>query len=119
MEITSRWGFGGRGHRFLRDGSFARVCWLPRSAGARGLGPVYGCGGAFLEKVLRERDEPCGHCVWGGHVSKREALKTAGGERVTFLLFSFAVVAGKPVPVAVGQAVAGAKELSGLLATPK
>ncbi|NWR64833.1 KANL3 protein, partial [Bucorvus abyssinicus] len=29
------------------------------------------------------------------------------------------IVAGKPVPVAVGQAVAGTKELSGLLTTPK
>ncbi|XP_069733806.1 KAT8 regulatory NSL complex subunit 3 isoform X3 [Phaenicophaeus curvirostris] len=29
------------------------------------------------------------------------------------------VVAGKPVPMAVGQAVSGAKELSGLLTTPK
>ncbi|XP_068277708.1 KAT8 regulatory NSL complex subunit 3 isoform X3 [Nyctibius grandis] len=29
------------------------------------------------------------------------------------------VVAGKPVPMAVGQSVSGAKELSGLLATPK
>ncbi|KAM6040596.1 KAT8 regulatory NSL complex subunit 3 isoform 4-T4 [Chlamydotis macqueenii] len=29
------------------------------------------------------------------------------------------VVAGKPVPMAVGQAVSGVKELSGLLATPK
>ncbi|KFP84957.1 KAT8 regulatory NSL complex subunit 3, partial [Acanthisitta chloris] len=29
------------------------------------------------------------------------------------------MVAGKPVPVAVGQSVAGAKELSGLLTTPK
>ncbi|XP_068777019.1 KAT8 regulatory NSL complex subunit 3 isoform X3 [Struthio camelus] len=29
------------------------------------------------------------------------------------------VVAGKPIPVAVGQSVSGAKELSGLLATPK
>ncbi|KAM6369793.1 KAT8 regulatory NSL complex subunit 3 isoform 9-T9 [Pluvialis apricaria] len=29
------------------------------------------------------------------------------------------IVAGKPVPMAVGQSVSGAKELSGLLATPK
>lgn len=71
------------------------------------------------QEGVRERDEPRGHCVWGGYMSEGEALKAARGERVTFLLFSFAVVTGKPVPVAVGQAVAGAKELSGLLATPK
>lgn len=48
----------------------------------------------------------------------QERGNATGGETVRCLL-SFAVVAGKPVPMAVSQSVSGAKELSGLLATPK
>lgn len=71
--------------------------------------------------MLCEQDEPvaCSAVSAGSCVRKGESLKARGGERVRFLLFSFAVVAGKPVPMAVGQSVSGAKELSGLLTTPK
>lgn len=82
---------------------------------------VDGCSGGFLEKVLCEQDEPvaCSAASVGGCVREGKSLKTRRGEKMRFSSFSFAVVAGKPVPMAVGQSVSGAKELSGLLTTPK
>lgn len=57
-------------------------------------------------------------CFTSSVMVVQERGNATGGETVRCLL-SFAVVAGKPVPMAVSQSVSGAKELSGLLATPK
>ncbi|NXO45496.1 KANL3 protein, partial [Locustella ochotensis] len=46
-----------------------------------------------------------------------ESRRVCGGEELRILLFVFAVVSGKPLPL--GQSVPSAKEFSGLLSTPK
>lgn len=91
---------------------------ISRSAVA-GVG-VYGCSGGFLEKMLCERDEPVACSAVCGELCERGGIPKNSQRRVSEVSsFSLTVVTGKPVPMAVGQSLSGAKELSGLLTTPK
>ena len=94
---------------------------LPISRSAVAGACVYGCGGGFLEKMLCEQDEPvaCSAASVGSCVREGEIPQDSWRRESEVASFSFAVVAGKPVPMAVGQSVSGAKELSGLLTSPK